>query len=76
MAAGSQALKGICALLVKALNKNRNINNSQSLNLYEKISKLLLPTINTKPKLVIKNLSPSRLVNKVNIPALKDLLLL
>jgi len=76
MAAGSQALKGICALLVKALSRNKNRNNSQSFKIYEKILKLLFPIINTKPNLVIKNPSPNRLVSKVNIPALKDLLLL
>ena len=70
IAAGSQALKGICALLVKdpIINNVLNIVSISKNSLYKTI--LHEPKFNSIPILISKRTSPKRLVSTVNIPAL------
>lgn len=72
IAAGNQAEKGICALLViAAIKKNRET--KDKLSVYIKLRYLHLPLQKNKPIVPKMKTSPTRFVRAVIIPALKDL---
>jgi len=67
IAAGSQAEKGICALLVIEP-KNKNNNNKKKLPLLENKSQLKQPLQKKNKKDKRKNTSPTRFLNTVTNP--------
>merc|ERR1711956_173 len=75
MAAGSHALKGICALFVKepTIKSNFKMVSTSKNSLYNTI--LQEPKFNSIPILISKRTSPKRFVITVSIPALYDLVL-
>jgi hypothetical protein len=70
MAAGSQALKGICALLVKHPTIIITCNNLLHLNSISFITLFQWPWDEINPIAMITIISPKRLVIAVTIPAL------
>lgn len=75
IARGSQALKGIWALLVHPANRIRTLRKINSnLNLFIKM--LNLPKLNINPNRTIKKRSPKRFLSTVVIAQVEDRLLL